>query len=650
MNRIVLFAICTICGLAAFADRTAKAVFNSETLKLEFYYDGLDHSGDNVTVYSIDESGARTWAGASSVTQVVFDVSFKDFKPRSLQSWFSWQASSLTEIIGFENLDTSEVTSMHSMFRYIPVKVLDLSHFDWQKVTTVNSMLNSCDKLTTVYVAPDYALRSDISSDSPFGYTYAIVGGQGTTYNQGNIGSGIELARIDGGFDSETPGYFTEKVIELPPAIYSITQKQCTEDSFTMEIRGRFYTASGTISAELKKDGVAVEKLDLSAYGDVVFDELEPSTTYSVVVSSKNDYGTTVDDSFSFTTLDPLSKRWCYNKTAGVVSNSLWRFGASVTKNTTDMTISTVQSWPDEPSALDFSKQVVDADGVVYNIKTLAPAFGESTPASGWYPVGKSPQCARVGELALPKRLVTISGCAFTYCTNMTLKGGFPGTLDKIDDAAFSCAVLSGEAILTNVSYFGHSAFRYTDIESVVFGPKLTFINENYNRNSFQGCTKLTNVTFHADSNWHTTYGGTFSGCSALKEVNLQGMTNAPVSIVSGSGIQKLTFSAKMRCIKADAFTSGSSLTTVVFEGAPPVSMDTPLYSKLSNTKMITTYVPYKLLAVSNSADKCWLDYAANGTIGKRNTTWASDYTGSAEVSKRPLLTIPPPSFMILIR
>lgn len=649
MKKLLVLVAAAVVATSLFAERTAKAVFDSEMLTLTFYYDEADHSGDNITIYAIPSSGQRSWGDAATATQAVFDVSFKAFKPTTMQNWFI--SSAIKEVKGLEYVDTSEVTTMFQLFRYAGVKELDLSRFDWQKVTDIGSMFNSCGSLKTVYVAPDYALRPECTK-TPFGYTYAIVGGKGTVYNQGGIGTGIELARIDNPPDEL--GYFTEKAVELPPEIYSVKQTFCSENALSVDIRGRFWVTNGTLSVTLKAGGATVASLARTSYGSFAFEGLEPSTEYQVVVESTNQYGTTTDDALIIRTLDPPSERWFYDKAAGVVSNANWRFAATVAKNTFDMTVSTVQGWPDELAALDFSKQVADSDGSVYTIVTLNPAFGTDSD-------GKHPQSERVGELTFPSRLVTISGNAFSYCVNMTIKDGFPETLDVINGSAFKGASsVTGDLVFENLSSIGISAFQSTDVRSVTFGPKFTYLGANYGKGTFQGCANLTNVTFHADSRWRVGYGANFSGCSQLKELNLQGFLgysgNTTCSIWTGSGVTKVTFPDLISGVIPKWFevlgggggAVGGNLTTVVFEGPLPDGAVFPWY--FSDNRVITTYVLQKNLEKRNSEGKCWLDCAADGRISRKNTTWAREYVGIDDLSKRPLLNASSPGIIMFFR
>lgn len=118
-------------------------------------YENIDEDGDGLidrtVTHSIevfdnffDEDGKITssWPLKKYLEKdVAFDASFADFRPKSTANWFSEQVY-LTVIEGLENINTSEVTDMSSMFAGIPSLpfVLDLSTFDTSNVTDMSNM------------------------------------------------------------------------------------------------------------------------------------------------------------------------------------------------------------------------------------------------------------------------------------------------------------------------------------------------------------------------------------------------------------------------------------------------------------------------------------------------------------------------------
>ena len=79
--------------------------------------------------------------------EIVFDESFKNYKPTSTAYWFLG-LSNLKEIKGLENLNTEKVTDMQYMFNgCFLIESLDLSGFDTSNVETMYGMFSDCSSL-----------------------------------------------------------------------------------------------------------------------------------------------------------------------------------------------------------------------------------------------------------------------------------------------------------------------------------------------------------------------------------------------------------------------------------------------------------------------------------------------------------------------
>lgn len=78
---------------------------------------------------------------------VVFKKGFKEVRPTSLYAWF-YNFSLLNDIVGIENLNTSNATTMASMFYYCQALTsIDVSHFDTKNVTNMQWMFGFCKSL-----------------------------------------------------------------------------------------------------------------------------------------------------------------------------------------------------------------------------------------------------------------------------------------------------------------------------------------------------------------------------------------------------------------------------------------------------------------------------------------------------------------------
>lgn len=674
-------------ALTASAAPTAKAVLNGETLT--FYYDEVDHSLAG-TVYEMENGSKVGWTDSktenTTITTVIFDPSFKDFQPTTMSGWFQ-RLQKLATIKGLENVDTSEVTSMQSLFRMkgssnSSIRTLDLSTWDTAKVTNMGYMFQKMSALVTVYVSDKFSTEAVTGSESMFDKCNALVGGAGTKFDSSHVTA--EYAHID---TPENPGYFTSSA--LPPTISSVEVSYITDSAAKILVEG----------TELKggKIDIAVYKGEEPAFSAELFDfgvcdltGLEASTTYTVKVSAANKDGATAADPVDFTTLAPPAKEWSYDADAETVSWGGWAFG--VTVKDTEMSVGAVTAWPDDVAPLDFSLPVAGG----YTIVSLDPQFGQLV---GYKPEGVLPQCERVGALTLPgEGLKTVGTAAFAGCANAVGPVSFPSTLTTLNHSSFAdcenleidgetipdavttipqycfrATKLFGDLVLTNVTEVSDSAFKDTAITSATFGPRLAKIGSNHERGAFQGCISLTNVLLDATSRIEFNTGFTFKGCSALEELDLRSAVNFAVSSerrdyshVDGcTKLKKITFGEGLTNLMYNAMAGATALEEVVFEGVPPVGFQTP-YLSAKNSKgehetgydnqKVTTYVHRKLCGVKNEAGKCWNDYAANGQIRAakknpaNNTTWAVDYVyESVDLANRPLLTLEPDSGLILL-
>ena len=115
---------------------------------LTFYYDD-QRATRTGTTWGIEETNG----GDRITTRVVFDASFRDFRPTTTAKWFS-NCTVLRKIGGLEHLNTSEVKDMSEMFEGCSgLTSLDLSHFNTQNVTNMRWMFLGCSGLTSLDVS-----------------------------------------------------------------------------------------------------------------------------------------------------------------------------------------------------------------------------------------------------------------------------------------------------------------------------------------------------------------------------------------------------------------------------------------------------------------------------------------------------------------
>ena len=247
----------------------AYAVFSGGTLT--FYYD-MDRTDRKGVTFDLnpDASTSPAWSSFSyDVNKVVFDDSFVYARPAVTYNWFA-DMSNLTEIDGIEKLNTSEVTSMttmfyncsalttidvsgfdtrkvmgmHSMFRGSGVTSLDLSNFNTWNVALMGSMFRDCSNLETIYVDGNMwtATSATDNGDQMFSGCTSLVGGAGTVFDDSFTDA--TYAIIDEG--EATPGYLTYK------GIYAILDDAGTltyyNDGMRDKREGKAYRVGGSIA------------------------------------------------------------------------------------------------------------------------------------------------------------------------------------------------------------------------------------------------------------------------------------------------------------------------------------------------------------------------------------------------------------------
>ncbi|MBQ6063644.1 MAG: BspA family leucine-rich repeat surface protein [Prevotella sp.] len=134
-------------------EESTYAVLSTDEKTLTFYHDTKKDTR-NGTLYEMNEGNYySSWYTMNTITDVVFDSSFAEARPQTTAYWFYNQAN-LKNVVGIENLNTSEVTSMYCMFYGCSaLESLDVSHFNTSQVTTMRSMFSGCSGLTSLDVS-----------------------------------------------------------------------------------------------------------------------------------------------------------------------------------------------------------------------------------------------------------------------------------------------------------------------------------------------------------------------------------------------------------------------------------------------------------------------------------------------------------------
>ena len=185
------------------------AIFIDNNTALEFRYDDQWSAyREAMMIYPFSSTVDRGWNDmAESIHSVVFNESFANCTTITSTEYWFFGCSNLETFIGLENLNTSNVTNMASMFHGCSsLTSLDLSSFNTTSVTEMKMMFYECPNLTTIYVSSGWSTANVSSSDYMFGGSERIVGGRGTQWNPDYTDAAY--AHIDGGIDN--PGYLTD--------------------------------------------------------------------------------------------------------------------------------------------------------------------------------------------------------------------------------------------------------------------------------------------------------------------------------------------------------------------------------------------------------------------------------------------------------
>ena len=152
---ILLILFLFLC-IDAFSKKVAYAVLKDSTLT--FYYGKNKPDGaydvENLAKNKYDEDDKKWNSVSHQIKTVVFDQSFKKYKPKSCSQWFD-DCQNLISVKGIkENLNTSEVTNMSSMFFLcVSLTSLDVSGFNTKNVTDMSFMFGGYTNLTSLDVS-----------------------------------------------------------------------------------------------------------------------------------------------------------------------------------------------------------------------------------------------------------------------------------------------------------------------------------------------------------------------------------------------------------------------------------------------------------------------------------------------------------------
>ena len=325
---------------------------------------------------------------------------------------------------------------------------------------------------------------------------------------------------------------------------------------------------------------------------------------------------------------------WIYDDSVSpaIVSNGLWSFKATLAGDF--ISFGEFVTVPDEPTEIDFSKRITDRDGVALTITGVDTKFGHLTGGNFTYAAGYA-GAEKVSRIVFPSTnalFTTIGEYAFCGCTNCTeVTPCIPDSVTSLGKGAFALVKTTGDTDirLYSISSIESGLFWKVPVTSVVFGPDLRRVWCSWNDMAFQDNKSLTNVVFDAAMKDGYTTGssyGAFSGCTNVERLDLSGFKTLSINLGEA---KEYVFSTNLVTLSNGFFNNG--VTNIIFNCPPPTGLATPIfndttYNHASYRNVITTTVPKEWLSVTNANGKCWYDYAANGEIWHKNTTWAEEF------------------------
>ena len=160
--KLLLMFMLLMGAVSAKAQKTAYAYLDDLTFR--FCYDDQKwERAQTYPVFPITDEGGKVWDDIHlRVWRVVFEDSFKDYRPTTCAQWFKNMANLVT-IENGENCNTSEVTDMHEMFAHSNAGAFDLSFLNTSKVTDMSYMFYYCPYIEYVNVNFDTSNVTDMS-------------------------------------------------------------------------------------------------------------------------------------------------------------------------------------------------------------------------------------------------------------------------------------------------------------------------------------------------------------------------------------------------------------------------------------------------------------------------------------------------------
>lgn len=154
------------------------------------------------------------------VNNVIFDLSYKDARPKSTKNWFN-NAQYLTTINHIDYLNTESVTNMHGMFYYCRnLTSLDVSRFSTSNVTDMAYMFYNCEKITSLDVSK-FNTAKVTNMTFMFAFNTSLTSLDVTHFNTNNVTDmGMMFYACEKLTSLDVTHFNTEKVTNMKDMFY----------------------------------------------------------------------------------------------------------------------------------------------------------------------------------------------------------------------------------------------------------------------------------------------------------------------------------------------------------------------------------------------------------------------------------------------
>ena len=500
--------------------------------------------GSNNTIYGQDLTSL--FSGMTGVKQISFD-NFDTSEASSMYSMF-YNCSSLTSLTFSSNFNTSNVTNMEGMFYNCNnLTSLDLSNFNTSNVTTMKSMFRKCNGLTSLDLS-NFNTSNVTDMRGMFNECTKLLSLDLSNFNTTNV-------TLMGGTAAADPGMF-----QSCSGLVSLNLSSFDTSKVT-NMYWMFSRSSNLLSIFVSSNKWNVGKVSNSnamfSYCSNLFGG--NGTVYNSGVTDKTMAVIDTNDTPGYLTEKPSANVLEHGTnggattkflSTGILKNQIKKitFTNSISGHTANETDTWDVSWQKNGSVLAWVGSA-DENGLY---EMTIGQNGAVKPVSGYY------------LFSYLSNLVSFEGMQYFDTSNViNMKSMFVGdtNLTAIDLSHFNTSnvttmydLFSGDSSLTsvNLSSFDTSKvnnmrgmfYNNNSLASITFGNSFNTSNVTNMYAMFYGCSSLTSLDLSGFNTSNVTnMESMFNGCTSLTTLDLSSWDTSKVKLMNGmfSGCSSLT-------------------------------------------------------------------------------------------------------------